>query len=74
LEVANELIKILGLQEQIKITEVDSSYYANEYFAERPPCERLINKKLDLRNINIMQGWKTSLSEYLRDYYKGYLD
>ena len=46
LEVATELIKIIGLENDIKITEVDSDYFKQEYFAERPPSEILINKKI----------------------------
>jgi dTDP-4-dehydrorhamnose reductase len=73
LEVATELLKIHGLESQIKIIEVDSSYFKDVYFAVRPPCERLINKKLDLRGINIMRDWKIALKEYITDYYKNYL-
>jgi len=32
-----------------------------------------LEKKLDLRKINIMRDWKTALKEYLESYYKGYL-
>lgn len=73
LEVATELLKILNLQNDVNITEVDSSFFEKEYFAERPPCERLINKKLDLRQLNNMQNWKIALKEYLDNYYMGYL-
>ena len=73
LEVAQELIKILGKESEIKITEVTSEYYKSEYFAERPPCERLINKKLDLRKLNIMRDWRIALREYISDYYSDYL-
>jgi len=73
LEVAQELIKILSKEKEIKITEVSSDYFKKEYFAERPPCERLINKKLELRNLNIMRDWKIALKEYLENYYKNYL-
>lgn len=73
LEVAKELLKILGKEEEIKIIEVNSDYYKKEYFAVRPPCERLVNKKLDLRNLNIMRDWKIALKEYIHDYYKGYI-
>jgi dTDP-4-dehydrorhamnose reductase len=73
LEVARELIKILGKEDEIKITEVTSDYYKNEYFAERPPCERLINKKLNLRKLNIMRDWRIALREYISDYYSDYL-
>ncbi len=72
-EVAVELIKILGLEDNIKITAVDSDYWKEVYFAERPPSERLIDKKLDLRGVNIMRDWRVCLQEYVEDYYQGYL-
>lgn len=73
-EVAQELLKILNLTESIKLTSVDSNHFKKEYFAERPPSERLINSKLNLRNVNIMRDWKICLKEYLDEYYEGYLD
>lgn len=74
LEVAQELLKQLKLEGSVKINVVTSEYFAKEYFAERPPCERLINRKLELREINKMRDWKIALAEYLDSYYKGYLD
>jgi len=74
LEVSQELLKILGLEDKVKINIVTSEYFKETYFAERPPCERLINKKLDLRNLNLMRNWKDALKEYVADYYQGYLD
>jgi dTDP-4-dehydrorhamnose reductase len=73
LEVATELVNILNLEGEIKITAVDSSYWKKEYFADRPPSERLENKKLDLRKLNVMRDWKICLKEYLKDYYSDYL-
>ena len=49
LEVAQELVRLLGLDEPVKITEVSSDFFAKEYFAARPDSERLINRKLALR-------------------------
>jgi dTDP-4-dehydrorhamnose reductase len=72
-EVAEELLKLLAREKEIKITEVSSDFFKKEYFAERPPCERLINKKLELRNLNIMRDWRIALKEYLKDYYQDYL-
>ena len=69
LEVAHELVAQLGLQETVRIEEVPSSHFAEEYFAARPACERLINKKLDDLELNIMRDWRIALSEYLVDYY-----
>ncbi|MFA5410200.1 MAG: NAD(P)-dependent oxidoreductase [Bacilli bacterium] len=74
LEVARELLKIIGRDNNIKLNEVSSDYYKEEYFAERPPCERLMNKKLDLRGMNIMRDWRVALVDYIRDYYQGYLE
>lgn len=74
MEVAQEMIKILHLEEKIKIHSVNSDYFKKEYFADRPPCERLVNSKLNIRNINIMRDWKLALKEYLDNYYNGYLD
>jgi dTDP-4-dehydrorhamnose reductase len=73
LEVANEIIKLAGLENKIKITEVSSEYFRKDYFAPRPPCERLINRKLNLRNLNIMRDWRITLKEYLELYYNDYL-
>lgn len=74
LEVAQELLKILGKQNEIKITTVSSDYFKEVYFAERPASERLITKKLDLRGFNQMRDWKVALKEYIENYYIGYLD
>jgi dTDP-4-dehydrorhamnose reductase len=73
LDVAKEMLSILQLNEKVKIIEVSSSHFANEYFAERPPSERLINRRLNLRKMNIMRDWKITLREYLQTYYKEYL-
>lgn len=73
LEVATELLKILGLKDEIKINIVSSKHFSNEYFAPRPPNERLINRKLNIRNLNIMRDWRVALKEYVNDYYQDYL-
>ena len=70
-EVAEELVKMIG--KEIKVTPVDSDYFKSEYFAQRPPSERLLDKKLDLRGVNIMRDWKVCLKEYLENYYAEYL-
>jgi dTDP-4-dehydrorhamnose reductase len=65
LEVANELLKVLGLEKKISINEVSSDFFAKEYFAARPASERLINKKLQLMDLNKMNPWKESLKDYV---------
>lgn len=74
LEVSKELLKIINLTDSVKITEVDSDYFKKEYFAPRPASERLINQKLNLRNLNIMRDWKVALEDYIRHYYADYLN
>jgi dTDP-4-dehydrorhamnose reductase len=73
LEVTEELLSILGLKDKIKINVVSSDYFKDIYFADRPPCERLDNKKLKIRGIDLMQDWKVALKEYIDNYYQGYL-
>ena len=74
LEVANELLSILGIQNEIKVNVVPSEYFSDIYFAERPASERLDNRKLRIRNINLMRDWKLALREYIDSYYKNYLN
>lgn len=74
LEVAKELIKILNKEDEIKIIEVTSEYFAKEYFADRPASERLLTRKLQLRGVSAMRDWRISLKEYIYQYYNGYLD
>ena len=72
-EVAAELLAILKLNNTIELTPVGSDFFKDTYFAERPPCERLINRKLDIRNMNLMRDWRVALKEYIDNYYTGYL-
>ena len=74
LEVCEALLDILHLKERIKITPVNSEYYKDVYFAQRPANERLVNRKLEIRGLNLMQDWRIALKEYISQYYKGYLD
>jgi dTDP-4-dehydrorhamnose reductase len=73
LEVAQEILRLLALEKQITIQEVNSDYFKKEYYADRPSSERLVNKKLDLRKMNIMRSWKIALKEYIDTYYHDYL-
>ena len=69
-DVTEEILKVLKLSKKISINLVNSDYFKKEYFAPRPYSERLINKKLNLRNLNIMRDWKVCLSEYLKTNFK----
>jgi dTDP-4-dehydrorhamnose reductase len=74
LEVAREIVGLLELNSSVEIAEVSSDYFKKEYFAERPPSERLINRRLNLRKLNTMRHWKIGLREYLDAYYAKYLE
>lgn len=73
LEVAQELVKILGRDKEISVVPVSSEFFAKEYFAARPPSERLSTRKLALRGLNTMRDWRICLEEYLSEYYENYL-
>lgn len=74
LEVAGAIVDILGLTQDVRVVPVDSEHFAREYFAPRPACERLRNRKLELRGLSIMPSWRDSLEHYLLTDYSGYLD
>ena len=66
LEVTEEILKILNLQNKIKIKKVSSDFFSKEYFAKRPKSERLVNFRLNLLSLNIMREWRVCLAEYLK--------
>ncbi|MDZ7634105.1 MAG: hypothetical protein U5L72_06560 [Bacteroidales bacterium] len=45
-EVATELIRLLKLEGQIKLTPVGSDFFKETYFAQRPSVRGLVNRKL----------------------------
>lgn len=63
-DVALEFVKLLGIEDRIKVTKVDSDYFKTEYFAPRPVSEKLINLKLNARGLNVMPHWKEALADY----------
>lgn len=63
-DVALELVRLLKLENKVKVTKVPSDYFKNEYFAPRPYSEKLVNLKLNSRGINYMPHWKTALEDY----------
>jgi dTDP-4-dehydrorhamnose reductase len=73
MEVTEELLKLLHLDKTVKINPVTSEFFKDIYFAERPPSERLENRKLRIRNINLMRDWRVALKEYIENYYMDYL-
>lgn len=74
LEVAQEIVKIVGKQDEIKVIPVSSEFFKQTYFANRPKCERLIDRRLSIFGLNRMRSWKESLKEYIDTYYKDYIN
>ena len=64
LDVAKELVNLLNKQDEIKVKKVKSDYFKKEYFAPRPYSEKLVNLKLQARNMDFMRHWKDCLKEY----------
>ena len=73
LEVAHELLAVLGVAGKVHINAVSSDYFKKQFFAPRPDSERLINRKLALRNMNTMRDWRVALREYVDSAYRDYL-
>ena len=73
-EVACELLNLLRLNGSVKISEVSSDFFQKEYFAPRPASERLINARLHKESLDVMKGWKTSLSDYISESYSDYIN
>lgn len=69
LEVAKEIVRILGKEQEIKIIDVTSEYFSKQYFSIRPKSERLVNKKLEILGLNDMRDWKVALKEYILEYF-----
>jgi len=65
LEIANEVLSILGLEQEIEIFGVPSDCFKKTHYAPRPDCECLINRHLDELGLNIMRDWRIVLREYL---------
>ena len=66
-DVAVELLRLMGLQDKIKVNAVDSSFWAKEYYAPRPRSEKLITTKLDSLKLNVMRTWQEALAEYVSE-------
>jgi len=66
-DVALEMLNILNLTDKVKLNKVYTHFFKESFFAPRPGSEALINRKLNLRNLNKMRDWKICLKEYLED-------
>ena len=58
-------LELQAADSEILLVEVDSSFFAEEYFAPRPRSEIMRNLVLDLQGMNLMRPWREALREYL---------
>jgi len=65
-DVAVELVRELGLAGSVVVEKVSSDFFAREYFAARPASEKLVNAKLDARQLNVMREWRVCLADYVQ--------
>jgi dTDP-4-dehydrorhamnose reductase len=67
-EVAKEFVRLLGLEDRVKVTAVASSYFKTEYPAPRPASEVLDTRKLEDSGLCVMQPWMAALSDYAQEF------
>jgi dTDP-4-dehydrorhamnose reductase len=63
-DVAQEFVRLLGVEDKVKVKVVPSDYFKTQYFAPRPASEKLVNLKLNQRGLNLMRDWTVCLQEY----------
>ncbi len=71
-DVAKAFVKLLDLENTVKVSKVDSDYFKTEYFAPRPYSEKLTNLKLNTRGLNVMPDWEEALENYSKVFIKEY--
>jgi dTDP-4-dehydrorhamnose reductase len=64
--VAEQILLALGLDQSIRLVEVDSEFFREAFPAPRPRSEMMHNAALDRLGLNSMRPWQESLHEYLR--------
>ncbi len=64
-DVAKYLLECLGVSNEVKIKEVDSSFFKENYFAPRPKSEKLLNINLKSIAPHLTRDWHICLKEYV---------
>ncbi len=65
-DVARFMLEKLGVADKVKVREVDSTYFKQNYFATRPRSEKLINIELKKIAPHLTREWQVCLDEYLK--------
>jgi len=69
-KVAKELLVVFGLRDSVRLNQIDSEYFKEKCFANRPASERLTNREPILRSLSIMQDWRASIPQYIDSRYR----
>jgi len=64
-DVCAHLLDVLGIQDRVELIPVDSTYFAETYFAPRPRSEIMRNLHLEALGLNTMRPWRAALHEYV---------
>jgi len=64
-DIAREMVHILMLEKDVKITPVHSAYFPLP--APRGRSEAIVNYKLNILGLNLMPRWESSLKKYLKE-------
>lgn len=67
-DVAHAVIEDLGLHDSTVLTSVDSSFFAKEFFAPRPPSEQMNNNRLKALNPHLTRHWRDCVREYMQKF------
>lgn len=64
-DVARYLLECLEVARDVKLREVESSFFAESYFATRPRSEQLVNTELKRIAPHLTREWRVCLKEYI---------
>ena len=64
-DVARKILRVLNKENEVRLTQVDSEFFKNDYPVPRPRSEMLDNMNLKFMGINLMGSWQAALDEYL---------
>jgi dTDP-4-dehydrorhamnose reductase len=67
-DIAVELVRLLGLADDVEVVPTTSDYFAEDYFAERPRSEQLSNDRLRATGLGPMRHWREALADYAEEF------
>lgn len=64
IEMAKHIIRLLGV-DGAKINEVDSSFFKQDFSVPRASSERMVNKNLQEKGLDLMRPWEEAIEHYI---------